>query len=53
MNAEEISYTLFMEAAELGSKNPNELTQDEKVNLELNPYFVGGLPTTSQNEEIN
>lgn len=53
MNAEEINYTLFMKAAELESKAPEELTPDEKVNLELNPYFVGGLPTTSRKQENN
>lgn len=41
MNTEDISYYLFMECEELKEKEKNEgLTEDEKLNLKLNPYFV-------------
>lgn len=46
MNAEEMKYYLFMECEELKEKKLKmELTEDEKVNLETNPYFVAERTT--------
>ena len=41
MNTEELGYYLFVDSEELKRKEKEEgLTEEEKVNLELNPFFV-------------
>ena len=41
MNTEELGYYMFMDSEELKRKEKEE----EKVNLELNPFFVAERPT--------
>ena len=46
MNTEELGYYLFMDSEELKRKEKEEgLTEEEKVNLEINPFFVAERPT--------
>lgn len=45
MNMEEIGYFLYMESENIKEKSYNELTKEEKVNLELNPYMESATPT--------
>ena len=46
MNTEELGYYLFMDSEELKRKEKEEvLTEEEKVNLELNPFFMVERPT--------
>ena len=46
MNTEELGYYLFVDSEELKRKGKEEgLTEEEKVNLELNPFFVAKRPT--------
>ena len=46
MNTEELGYYLFMDSEELKRKENEEgLTEEEKVNLELNPFFMVERPT--------
>ena len=40
MNTEELGYYLFMDSEELKRKEQEEGLTEEKVNLELNPFFV-------------
>lgn len=39
MGYDELSYFLYMESEELKNKPYEELTEEEKVNLELNPFL--------------
>lgn len=43
-----LGYYLYMEAEELKGKPKEELTESEKVNLELNPFYLGEVPTISE-----
>ena len=46
MNTEELGYYLFMDSEELKRKEKEEgLTEEEKVNLELNLFFMVERPT--------
>ena len=46
MNTEELGYYLFADSEELKRKEKEErLTEEEKVNLELNPFFMAQRPT--------
>ena len=46
MNTEELGYYLFMDSEELKRKEKEEgLTEEEKVNLEINLFFVAERPT--------
>lgn len=39
MNMEDLGYFLFMQSEEIKRKKIEDLTESEKVNLELNPYM--------------
>ena len=46
VNTVEVGYYLFMYSEELKRKEKEEgLTEEEKVNLELNPFFMAERPT--------
>ena len=46
INTEELVYYLFMDSEELKRKEKEEwLTEEEKVNLKLNPFFMAERPT--------
>ena len=49
MNVEELGYYLFMQNEE--AKEKEELTEEEKVNLELNPFFIAEKATKNQYEK--
>lgn len=49
MNVEELGYYLFMQNEE--AKEKEELTEEEKVNLELNPFFVAEKATKNRYEK--
>lgn len=39
MNLEELGYILYMESQDLKNKSYEDLTEDQKLNLELNPLL--------------
>ena len=46
MNLQELGYYLFAESEEIKEKSKeNQLTEEEKVNLEVNPYLVSERAT--------
>ena len=46
ITVDELGYYMFMDSEELKRKEKEEgLTEEEKVNLELNPFFVAERPT--------
>lgn len=49
MDIEKLGYVLYMESKDLQNKPYEELTQDEKVNLELNPFLDEEIPTKDDN----
>ena len=49
MDLEQLGYYLYMESCELEDKRPEELTEDEKFNVEINPFLVAEKATTNQN----
>ena len=52
MNTEELGYYLFMDSEELKRKEKEEgLTEEEKVNLELNPFFMAERPAKGREKE--
>ena len=52
MNTEELGYYLFMDSEELKRKEKEEgLTEEEKVNLELNPFFMVERPTKDRQKK--
>lgn len=52
MNTEELGYYLFMDSEDLKKKEKDEgLTKEEKVNLEINPFFVAESPTKDGKKE--
>ena len=52
MNTEELGYYLFMDNEEIKRKDQKENTVERKVNLELNPFFMGESPTQDRLKEI-
>ena len=52
MNTEELGYYLFMDSEELKRKEKEEgLTEEEKVNLEINPFFVAERRTKDRQKK--
>lgn len=52
MNTEELGYYLFMDSEELKRKEKEEwLTEEEKVNLKLNPFFMAERPTKDRQKK--
>ena len=49
MNVEELGYYLFMQNEE--AKEKEELTEKEKVYIELNPFFVAEKATKNRYEK--
>lgn len=49
MGYDELSYFLYMESEELKNKPYEELTEEEKVNLELNPFLEEERATKDDN----
>lgn len=49
MDNNDLGYMLYMESCDLQSKDYEELSEDEKVNLELNPFLVADIPTKDRN----
>lgn len=46
MDTDVLGYYLFMDNEELKQKaHDDDLTEEEKVNLEINPFFVVESPT--------
>ena len=45
MDLKELSYFLYMESMELKSKEYDNLTEYEKVNMELNPFLDENIAT--------
>ncbi len=45
MDLKELSYFLYMESMELKSKEYDNLTEYEKVNMELNPFLDENIVT--------
>lgn len=48
MDMEQLGYYLYMESCELKDKGLEELTEDEKSNVEINPFLVAEKATTNQ-----
>lgn len=52
MNTEELGYYLFMNSEELKRKGQKEeLTEEEKVNLEINPFFMADKTTKDRKKK--
>ena len=48
MDMKQLGYYLYMESCELENKRPEELTEDEKSNVEINPFLVAEKATINQ-----
>lgn len=53
MNMEELGYILYMESQKLQNKDYDKLTENEKVNLKLNPFFDDEITTKDEEVEEN
>ena len=52
MNTEDLGYYLFMDNEELNIKDQEEeIKEERKVNLELNPFFMRKSPTQDRLKE--
>ena len=48
MDMEKLGYYLYMEACEAAEEDPEELTEDEKFNVKINPFLVEDQTTKEQ-----